>query len=76
MLNDEDIKNLNKLLHIMKNSNNTSVLEILYSGKHGWLVRTDDEEWHDGSAFKKQRLGSLCIDLIVDLVQKRLNSDA
>lgn len=76
MLNDDDVKSLNKLLHIMKDSKKDSVLEVSYSGKHGWHVNVEDEDWYESSYFKKQRLGSLCLDKIVDLIQERLNGDA
>lgn len=79
MLNDDDVKQLNKLLRVVKTSDDVGHVEISYSKTRGWRVGVWPEVLDLGEdydcgdyEFKKTRLGQLCLDKIVFLVQKKL----
>lgn len=78
MLNKEDVDNLNKLLDIVKRSKSKNALDISYSKGYGWSLTVWDQETlgsNSTGGYKKQRLGTLCLDLIVEIIQERLNGD-
>lgn len=77
MLNDEDVKYLNRLLDLVKSSSDLDSCDFHYSKEHGWRVGAyptvlELNDDYGGYEYKKERLGKLCLDKIAYLVQKKL----
>ena len=77
MLNKDDVEQLDKLLTLIKSSNEYDLVDFSYSKQEGWRVNVypytmnlvEDYGYH---LYKKERLGKLCLDRIACLVQKKL----
>ena len=77
MLNKDDVEQLDKLLGLVKNSSEYDSVDISYSKEGGWRVNVYPYslvvgEYYGDHAYKKERLGKLCLDRIAWLVQKKL----
>lgn len=81
MLNEDDVKNLDRLLTLVKRSSVKDSVEFHYSTEYGWRVGVFPKSYISGDMyysshqFKKKRLGELCFDLIVEMVQERLGGE-
>jgi len=77
MLNKDDFEQLDKLLTIVKHSDEYESVDIHYDKEEGWRVNVYPRslilgEDYDGWVSKKKRLGSVCLDRIAWIVQKKL----
>ena len=75
MLNRDDCESLDKLLTLVKSSDEIVSIEFYYDKKAGWNIHShpfDGSENPNGLVFQKERLGVACLRKISLLVQKKL----
>jgi hypothetical protein len=81
MLNSEDCAAFDKLLSIIKSSNEYNAVDFCYSKEEGWRIAVYPVSYsfsnveHDNWRYKKERLGDTCMKKIAWIVQQRLEGN-